>query len=95
MAPSKKDFDYNGLKISHVNGWNANDYNNRVGEFTPTPSPTPTTPKPLPKNPPVTPPEPLDANEKRDGKANQTTLYDHQLHQAKMKDWRNRGLTNK
>ena len=87
--PRNSDFEYEGLKVDHANNWSARDYHNRTqcvhqdGHQTPSE-------------------ESQKARIKPQGLGNagrQTTLYDHQKHQAELQnaaqqDWRSRGLIN-
>jgi hypothetical protein len=95
--PRNSDFEYEGLNVSHAEGWSANDYHNRKG---------------LHNKPRGSQNSPGDTSKARIqpqamGKLNnvvrpqvkapegkQTNIYDHQLEQAKAQDWRNRNLTN-
>ena len=82
------DYEYKGLKVDHANGWDANKYHQRQEEYAEKPAPKRIKPQPLGQLKNVVRPQP------KAPEAKQTSLYDHQLEQAKMKDWRNRGLSN-
>lgn len=87
--PRNEDFpEYKGIKAEHANGWSANDYHNRNGDYNKKPAPKRIKPQPMGQLKNVVRPQ-VKAPE-----AKQTDLHTHQLEQAKMKDWRNRGLSN-
>lgn len=99
--PRNEDFpEYRGIKAEHAGGFNARDYHNRTNQPL---NPDKKKKSSGTKSRPRVQPQPLRAmrNVVRPPSANispppakETTLYDHQLEKAKMKDWRSRGITN-
>ena len=91
--PKNSDFEYEGLKTEHASNWDANNYHQRQGVYNEPRDPSKERVKPQPMGQ-------LNNVVRRSGKhteppkGKQTNLYDHQLEQAKAKDWRNRNLTN-
>ncbi len=88
--PKNEDFEYEGIRTEHANGWSANNYHQRKGVYSEKKdtSKDRIQPQPLGELKNVVRPQ------VKAPKGKQTNLYDHQLENAKAKDWRTRGLTN-